>query len=64
MNIDVTRDMLEYLGYQVISALSGKEAVDIYAVKRPNRSGHSGHGHAWHGRRCGFYGLETDEPAG
>ena len=28
MNIDVTRDMLEYLGYQVISALSGKEAVD------------------------------------
>lgn len=34
MNIDVTRDMLEYLGYQVISALSGKEAVDIYAVKK------------------------------
>jgi CheY-like chemotaxis protein len=32
--IDVARDMLEFLGYQVIVALSGREAIDIYAQKK------------------------------
>jgi CheY-like chemotaxis protein len=32
--IDVARDMLEFLGYQVIIALSGREAIDIYEQKK------------------------------
>lgn len=32
--IDVAREMLEYLGYQVIVAMSGKEAIDIYSKKK------------------------------
>jgi CheY-like chemotaxis protein len=32
--IDVARDMLEFLGYRVIIALSGREAIDIYEQKK------------------------------
>ena len=32
--VDVAREMLEYLGYQVIVAMNGKEAIDIYAEKK------------------------------
>lgn len=32
--IDVARDMLEILGYQVLVALSGQEAIDIYTRQK------------------------------
>ena len=59
--LEVTGDILNTLGYEVLVAKSGPEAVHLYWQQgRPDRPGHPGHGHDQHGRRGYVRPPESD----
>ena len=62
--LEVTAAMIRRLGYTVLTAPSGREAVEnLHRARRPHQRRDPGHDHARNGRRRGLRPAQAHQPA-